>query len=185
GLQGPMDDVFYDSFLVVEPTGRSSNEKLQRWAEYETARFRDRWTSLFRGRPRWKKDREVTPEDLDNHHVVTWGDAESNLLLAKAAEAAPFQVTQGSYAVGVKSYSAADHAVAYIMPSPLQKGPPTRYLSVNAGLTFREAHDKTNSQQIPKLPDWAILDLRQPPDGTQSAGVAAAGFFDEQWRLTE
>ncbi|MGL5096519.1 MAG: prolyl oligopeptidase family serine peptidase, partial [Planctomycetia bacterium] len=63
GLQGPMDDVFYDSFLVVEPTGRSSNEKLQRWAEYETARFRDRWTSLFRGRPRWKKDREVTPED--------------------------------------------------------------------------------------------------------------------------
>ncbi len=40
---------------------------------------------------------------------------------------------------------------------------PLPYIILNSGLTFREAHDKTNSLQNPKLPDWSILDITQPP----------------------
>jgi hypothetical protein len=50
-------------------------------------------------------------------------------------------------------------------------------------MTFREAHDSTNSQQIPKLTDWAVIDLSQPPDNRQPGRIAAAGFFDELWQI--
>jgi hypothetical protein len=33
------------------------------------------------------------------------------------------------------------------------------------------------------LPDWAIIDLRTPPDYVWPGKVVTAGFFDEQWRL--
>ncbi len=53
----------------------------------------------------------------------------------------------------------------------------------NSGLTFREAHDKTNSLQNPKLPDWAILDITQPPTADSPGKVVAADFFDEHWKV--
>ena len=53
---------------------------------------------------------------------------------------------------------------------------------LNSGLTFREAHDRTNSLQNPKLPDWAILDITQPPDAATAGKVVAADFFDEERR---
>ena len=53
---------------------------------------------------------------------------------------------------------------------------------LNSGLSFREAHDKTNSLQNPKLPDWAILDVTQPADGESAGKVVAADFFDAHWK---
>ncbi len=54
---------------------------------------------------------------------------------------------------------------------------------LNSGLTFREAHDKTNSQQNPKLPDWAVVDVRTPPGDSAPGAISAAGFFDERWQV--
>ena len=67
----------------------------------------------------------------------------------------------------------------FCYPNPLN---PDRYVVLNSGLTFREAHDKTNSLQNPKLPDWAILDIMQPPSVASSGKVIAADFFDSQWK---
>jgi hypothetical protein len=66
-----------------------------------------------------------------------------------------------------------------IFPNPLN---PNRYVVLNSGLTFREGHDKTNSQQNPKLPDWAVIGLDRDPDALAPGRIAAAGFFDEAWK---
>jgi hypothetical protein len=57
------------------------------------------------------------------------------------------------------------------------------YIVLNSGLTFREAHDRTNSQQNPKLPDWAIIDISQPPDANAPGRIHDADFFDENWQF--
>ena len=57
------------------------------------------------------------------------------------------------------------------------------YIVLNSGPTFREAHDRTNSLQNPKLPDWAIIDLSVPPDGWSPGKIVAADFFDENWKV--
>jgi hypothetical protein len=54
---------------------------------------------------------------------------------------------------------------------------------VNSGFTFREYDYLNNARQTPKLPDWAILDLSQPPNARTPGRIAAAGFFDERWQL--
>jgi hypothetical protein len=67
-----------------------------------------------------------------------------------------------------------------IYPLP---GSKIAYVVLNSGLTFREGHDRTNSQQNPKLPDWAIIDITQPPDALAPGRIHDAGFFDEEWKL--
>jgi hypothetical protein len=54
---------------------------------------------------------------------------------------------------------------------------------LNSGLTFRQAHDRTNSLQNPKLPDWAVLDISSPPTADAAGKVIAADFFNEAWQL--
>ncbi|MCX8240274.1 MAG: hypothetical protein OSB05_15780, partial [Akkermansiaceae bacterium] len=81
-----------------------------------------------------------------------------------------------------RSFSADHHLPVLIYPNPLST---TKYVVINSGPTFREAHDRTNSLQNPKLPDWAILDLNQAPNGESAGKVVAADFFDEHWQLKQ
>jgi hypothetical protein len=67
-----------------------------------------------------------------------------------------------------------------IYPNPQAS---TYYLVINSGPTFREAHDRTNSLQNPKLPDWAIVDITTPPDAEKPGKIMAAAFFDEAWKV--
>jgi hypothetical protein len=55
---------------------------------------------------------------------------------------------------------------------------------VNSGFTFAVVGGASNSQQTPKLPDWAILDLTVPRADRLTRGVADANFFNERWELT-
>ena len=54
---------------------------------------------------------------------------------------------------------------------------------LNSGLTFRESHDRTNSLQNPKLPDWAILDISQGASPEVAGKVVAADFCNEYWEI--
>ena len=180
GLQGPIDDVFLEPFLVVTPGGRSRHAKVQRWIDFELARFVDRWRALYRGELRVKQDRSVTADDVQNYHLILWGDPASNQLTAKIADQLPIRWTEDSVRVGKHDYDSRHHVPVLIYPNPLNGH---KYVVLNSGPTFREGHDRTNSLQNPKLPDWAVVDLSQPPDRLAPGRIAAADFFDEQWQL--
>ena len=68
-----------------------------------------------------------------------------------------------------------------IYPNPLN---PKKYVVLNSGFTFREYDYLNNARQIPRLPDWAILDIDQPRTSQRAAGIVDAGFFGERWELT-
>jgi hypothetical protein len=67
-----------------------------------------------------------------------------------------------------------------VYPNPLNA---RRYLVLNSGPTLRDATNGTNSQQTPKLPDAALMDLSEPPGAFYPGRVAWAGFFDERWQV--
>lgn len=180
GLQGPIDDAFLDPFLVVLPSGRCEHPAVQRWVDFEQAHFLSRWEALFRGTPRVKRDHEVTGDDLARYHVVLWGDPSANRVLGRIAERLPVKWTSSSIRAGKRQVPAADHVLSMIYPNPES---PDRYVVINSGPTFREGHDRTNSLQNPKLPDWAVIDLTQPPDALTSGRIALTDFFDERWQL--
>jgi predicted esterase len=181
GLQGPIDDAFLEPFLVVTPSGTSPHPQVQQWVESELEHFLARWRSLMRGDARIRRDVDVTSEDMRRYHLILWGDPASNRLIGQLASRLPIQWQEDTIRVGDAMYPSAEHVVAAVYPNLLMEEA-NRYVVLNSGLTFREGHDRTNSLQNPKLPDWAILGITQPPDALQAGEVKAADFFDEDWQ---
>jgi hypothetical protein len=182
GLQGPMDDVLLTPFLVVMPAHPSPNPIVQRWVQFEAARFAKQWRELFRGNLRIKTDSEVTKEDIENFSLICWGDPTSNSVIARTHERLPIRWDpQGNVLFKGKSHPAATTIPALIYPNPAN---PQRYIVINNGCSFREGHSSTNALQNPKLGDYALFDLTQPPDGLSAGKIIDTGFFDEQWNLS-
>ncbi|MCC6391995.1 MAG: hypothetical protein IT167_15450 [Bryobacterales bacterium] len=40
-----------------------------------------------------------------------------------------------------------------------------------------------NARQVPKLPDWAVVDVTTPADGRRPGKIVDAGFFDGYWEV--
>src|SRR5581483_5309967 len=85
GLQGPIDDAFMDSFVMVTPTGKPMNEKVGAWVASEQERAISLWRRFFRGDARVEKDDAVTDAQIAESNLVLWGDPSSNRILAKIA----------------------------------------------------------------------------------------------------
>jgi pimeloyl-ACP methyl ester carboxylesterase len=180
GLQGPIDDAFMESFLMVRPTGQPLNEKVGAWAKQEMAHAVTHWRKQFRGEARVKDDNNVTESDIAAHNLVLWGDPQSNKVLEKIAGRLPIRWDAKGVALEANVYDAGRHVPVLIYPNPLN---PKRYVVLNSGFTFREYDYLNNARQVPKLPDFAVIDVSVPATTQAPGGVVAAGFFDERWQL--
>ncbi len=181
-LQGPIDDAFMSSFIMVKPTGQPLNAQAGLWAQAEMKEALFQWRRQFRGPAQVKDDGAISDEDIKNNNLILWGDPASNKVLAKIADKLPIKWTAKGVQVGDKTYDATKHAPVLIYPNPLN---PSKYVVINCGFTFPQYSSGTNSQQTPKLPDWAVVDM-SVPSGERIAGkgIVDAAFFGEQWELT-
>ena len=168
GLQGPIDDAFLDSFLMVSPTGKPISDAIGKWTAQEMKHATDHWRKQFRGDAPMKADKDVTDDDIKNNNLILWGDPKSNAILAKIADKLPL-AEFGDNTVTLSVY-----------PNPLN---PKKYVVLNSGFTFREYDYLNNARQVPKLPDYAIVDVSTPANSRYPGKVIRAGFFDEQWKL--
>jgi len=179
-LQGPIDDAFMDAFLFVTPSGEPAHAKVGEWARAESERAIEHWRRHFRGEPQVKVDRDVTEDDLARYHLVLWGDASSNQVLARVADRLPISWNATRIQANDRSFEAEKHALISITPNPLN---PKKYVVLNSGFTFREYDYLNNARQVPKLPDWAIINLESAPNARTPGRVVAADFYDEAWKL--
>jgi len=182
GLQGPIDDAFLEPFLVVVPAGEAAHPAVGRWVDFEIQHLVNRWRALYRGELPVKADTEVTERDIADHHLVLFGDPAANTLVGKVIDGLPIDWTESKLTANGTAHDASNHVPLMIHPNPLN---PERYVVLNSGPTHREAHDRTNSLQNPKLPDWAVVDVSVPPDAEKPGKIVDAGFFDERWRWKE
>jgi dienelactone hydrolase len=180
GLQGPIDDAFLDRFVMVRPTGKPLNDKVGKWADAEMAHAIEHWRRQFRGVAPVKDDTAITDADIASSNLILWGDPSSNQILAKIADKLPVKWDGKEVVIGEKTYAAGQHVPVLIYPNPLN---PKKYVVLNSGFTFREYDYLNNARQVARLPDWAVIDVSVPVSSRAPGGVAAAGFFDEHWKL--
>lgn len=178
-LQGPIDDAFMDTFVIVRPTGKSSNSDFDRWSHAELDHLVREWRRQFRGDAVVKDDVAVTPADIASAHLILFGDFRSNAVLSRMEKQLPVQWTDQMLALGGRNMESANHAPVLIYPNPLSSN---RYVVLNSGFTFREYDYLNNARQVPRLPDWAVIDIRKPPNAKYPGEVVAAGFFNERWQ---
>ena len=178
GLQGPIDDAFMDSFIFVKPNKSCRSAAVDKWVNAEFDHAVTHWRRQMRGDAVIKRDSEITAEDVANSNLVLWGDSQANEVLARIAEKLPVKWTANEVAVGDARFDAADHALIAIYPNPLN---PEKYVVLNSGFTYREYDYLNNARQVPKLPDWAIVDVRVPPNSRYPGKIVDADFFSERW----
>jgi hypothetical protein len=179
GLTGPVDDAFMDAFVFVRPTGKPLNPELGNWVESELTAARALWRDVFRGHAPVKADREITEADIADRNLILWGDPSSNAVLAKIIGQLPLQWDAKTLTFRGQTYAAAHHMPILVLPNPLN---PRRYIVLNSGIDFRADGYGNNALQTPKLPDWAIVDLRTPPGPHWPGKIVDAGFFNESWK---
>ncbi len=212
GLCGPVDHAFMSKFLFVRPTGKPLNDAIGKWTKSEMEHAIKSWRAVFRGDAPIKDDTAVTADDIANSNLILWGDISSNAVIKRIAEepipsktpdfdtakptpereskttnstqknTAPLlPILWGKDELNFKTYrlDPARYAPILIYPNPLN---PARYVVLNSGHTFREFALLNNSDQTPKLPDWAIVDITVPADAKWPGLIYDAGFFDEHWK---
>ncbi len=179
-LQGPIDDALMSPFLFVKPSATGRHPEVDKWVEAEFNRAVREWHRQMRGDARVKTSEELTPQDIENNHLILWGDPQSNPTIAKVADKLPIQWSAEQITVGDQTFDAKSHAPVLIYPNPLN---PEKYVVLNSSFTYREYDYLNNARQVPKLPDWAIIDLSTPPDARWPGKIAAADFFGEKWEL--
>ncbi|MEM7561031.1 MAG: hypothetical protein AAF394_18050, partial [Planctomycetota bacterium] len=117
-----------------------------------------------------------------------WGTPESNSLVREALQSQEIRARLSSswnastLDFDGDAYDSGNHVLQMIYPNPEN---PERYVVLNSGPTFRPAHDRTNSLQNPKLPDWVVLSLETPPSAEAAGKVKACGFFNDTWRISK
>ncbi|GAC1468090.1 MAG: prolyl oligopeptidase family serine peptidase [Isosphaeraceae bacterium] len=177
GVQGPIDDAFTGSFLCVRGTGNPWSPAVGRWSATRLDQFRAEWSVWMRGEARVKDDHAVTAEDIENHHLILFGDPGSNRWIARFLDDLPTLTwTRALVTLAGESYNAGDHVPVLIAPNPLN---PLRYVVLNSGHTFGvEEFKGTNALLFPRLGDHAVLQT----DGRNDR-VKISGYFDERWSL--
>ena len=183
GVQGPIDDAFMEPFTIVLPDEMPETTPVDRHLAFEARHFIDRWRMLMRGEPRVRKVSELTEDDLQRN-LVLWGTPQSNRLVAEHLRNMPLTWTADRLEMGDQRHDPRQVVPALIYPRRIAPGV-VGYVVINSGLTFREAHDRTNSLQNPKLGDWAFIDVTQPPTDEAPGRVLAAGFFDDDWKYQQ
>ena len=176
GLQGPIDDAFFDRFIMVQPSRTAP--------DFIKDRFNhaiEEWRSQFRGDPIVRSEEQVSPEDIASSHLIVWGDPDCSFLIARIAKGLPvrWSIDNVRFREGSSDRSMAPRnrfVPVLIYPNPLN---PKRYVVLNTGFTFCEYGRSSNALQVPKLPDYAVLEIANPNN------VALAGFFDEDWKITD
>lgn len=180
GLQGPIDDALMGPFLFVKPSSPGRFPEVDQWVDAEMNRAVREWHRQMRGEVRVKSSAEVTPQDIENFHLILWGDSHSNPTLTQIVDKLPIHWGEDRITVGQQQFPAQSHVPVLIYPNPLNS---EKYVVLNSGFTYREYDYLNNARQVPKLPDWAIIDLSTPPDARWPGKIAVGDFFGEKWEL--
>ena len=170
GLQGPIDDAFFDRFIMVQPSGAPA------FVQERFNHAKDEWRSQFRGDPIIRTEDQLTADDIANSHLILWGDPDSSKLIARVAKQLPVRWSRDEFRMADKTFARDKFLPVLVYPNPLN---PRRYLVLNTGFTFCEYGRSSNALQVPKLPDYAVLEIANPTN------VALSGFFDEEWKVTD
>ena len=174
GVQGPIDDAFAGPFLCVRGTGTPRDPRVQAWADARLAGFADDWARSFRGDLPVIDDLAVTPRDIEESHLILFGDPGSNRLIARVLPDLPLIWTSEEITLAGAKFPAADHAPVLVAANPWNR---LRYVGINARHTFgAKDFAGTNALLYPRLGDHAVIKIGE------SEEVVANGFFNERWR---
>ncbi len=172
GLEGPIYEVLSDRAVLVYgtrgPEAEKTLEQLKKFAD---------WGELPDVHFIIKPDTGVSDKDIQNCHLVLFGDPGSNSVLARINDKSPVRFHGEKVLAATESFQAEDVAFKCVFPNPLN---PERLVLWN----YAEEWDYTvmwfYCTTFEMLPDYFIY--RRGGDHPYATEVLKAGFFDSAWQ---
>lgn len=179
GLEGPIQDIYFDAVALVYGTlDPRQSEALRRIAELERYFY-----SNQDARFPVVADVDVDDAFAASHHLVLVGDAASNALLARLDEWLPIRARADGVEVGGVLVEGTDMGAVFVYPNPEH---PDRYVVVRTGNSVAGI-DAT--RYAPRFsPDFLVLDQGVRAGAPwyrtmRGRPVRAGGFFRDDWSL--
>jgi predicted esterase len=173
-IEGPISHAFAGPFLLVEGSGGSKED--QAAVESLGQRFRERWMKNYNVACPSKKDRDVSPDDIKNKHLVLLGNSETNSLIKELSSKIPLQIEREYISLAGKRYSGNALGIAVIYPNPLN---PQKYIVI-AGANNNEGYKLIDANL--SLKGWYDFALWQA--GAKDPELLATGHWDASWQNT-
>jgi predicted esterase len=171
GLTGPISDAFTQPFLAVVGTGPEASGATRAQAE----RFAESWRRRFFAECPIKADRDVNEHDIQLKHLILFGSAASNSVLARIAPDLPISRRGEALVVGGRLYEGADVFVQAAFPNPLNR---RRYVVLPGDPECEECPADAVQLALRGWYDCAVW--RRSGDG--QTRLEDVGFFDSEWR---
>lgn len=179
GLQGPIDDAFTSSFVVIKPTRPGYRAETDGYVSAALDRFAYIWDKYFRGTLPVEAATDI--QSLSGRNLILFGDPQSNPMIAELLPKLPLKWTETTITMNGIDYDAKTHVPVLIYPNPHDPG---HYVVINSGHTFSESDLKrTNALLYPHLGDWAVIKPKPTVEEPAGYEVISAGLFDEKWRF--
>ena len=184
GLSGPISDAFRDRFMYVygtsgSPKATEANETRARAAAGSWGRFPAAPWQAPKATLPVKADREVTREDIAGYHLILFGDAASNRLIASANTRLPVHFAEEGVVLagrdGPVTYRGSDVGLAVIYPNPNN---PERYVVIQGG-SPRATEALASLGSFWAWPDYVIYSAAGYPE--KPPRILARGYFNRNW----
>ncbi|MBC3785638.1 alpha/beta hydrolase-fold protein [Spirosoma utsteinense] len=184
-MKGPhRNGTFKDAFThrMVFVYGTAGNTAENEWA-YNKARF-DAETWYYRGNGAVEivADNAFDPALYKDRGVILFGNQTTNRAWPGLLATCPIQVTRGELVIGNERYKGDGFGAYFIWPRADSQ---TASVGVVTG-TGLPGLNAANANQYfaggSGFPDYMVFDISMLRDGV--AGVKTAGFFDNNWALT-
>jgi pimeloyl-ACP methyl ester carboxylesterase len=173
-LCGPVRQAFSGPFIMVYG-GTREGESFR----HLMAGAAD-WVRFAQGVPNILSADAVTPEIMARFNLILYGTPEDNSVIAQVAPKLPIGLDAGRYRIGGRTYDASKYGLSMVYPNPLAPG---HLVVVNSGYVW--GRELATNHRYDMLPDFIVFTDEVSGDGTDSNKFAAAGFFDQNWRLSD
>lgn len=177
---GPFKDVFDRRFVLVYGTRGSAVENA--WALAKARYDAETWWYRGNGAADVVADFVFDADAERDRNVVLYGNADTNAAFAALLADSPVSVRRGEVRIGERTLTGDDLALLLVRPRPTSDvalvGVVAGSGAVGERLTERLAYFMSGVH----YPDFLVLTPRALTEGV--AGVQAAGFFDNDWRIS-
>ncbi|MGB0678493.1 MAG: prolyl oligopeptidase family serine peptidase [Polyangiales bacterium] len=181
GLSGPLTDAYHERCIHVYGTQDPDDSAALKRAAQKGARGWPLW--LWDFRQEVLADSAVGPADMGRAHLVLYGNAKNNALLAKMAAKLPLRIDAKGVHLGEHHFLGQDVGTRFIYPNPLA---PSRYVIVQGGASPQAVYAGHNLPDF--LPDYVVYNAkttrkRARLTSSRRDRPLALGYFDTHWRL--
>lgn len=166
-LEGPTNDVFSSSFLLVKGTLGITKDQLK-YASAANA-FYSNWKSFYLVEPRLKNDVNISHADMVNNNLIIFGTDQTNSIVKKIAKFLPVEINKQYIKIQGRTYYGNDLRYIITYPNPLN---PNKYILLVGSNSGEFSAEQISDLSIKGWFDYEIW------DNSEQIGK---GYFTKNW----